>query len=397
MCENTFIRMERIRKSGINDAFVPTRPVSRNFFCGRNVEVERIVASIVNPGAHVLLYGDRGVGKTSLATHACEQLLSHSLIDRFVSVGCNRSDTFEDIMRQLFLKMGYKQDAKRATSNTIEGGIAVAKGSRTTTFEEDVYYDYSSPRWVAEQISNINMVVIVDEFDTIEDKLEKEKFSQLIKIISDKGAELSLLIVGIAVSASDLLEGHISIARSLTEVRLDRMSEEELHDIIRKGEERTGLQFEDVVKKRIVKTSFGFPYFTHLLALKSAEEAVVSELQVVTETMLNDGIDKALVVNLQSFKDKYDNAIGSNETKRRVIYCCALLGNRVFSAEELRNKYFDTYNERIESVSVGNAIHNALSETPDSILRRRKVGAYYFNDPRMPVYIIMRHDYSHRR
>ena len=392
MCENTFVRMERIRNSGINDAFVPTRPVSTNFFCGRNEEVERIAESIVNPGAHVLLYGERGVGKTSLASHACEQLLSHSLIERFVSVGCNRSDKFEDIMRQLFLKLGYTQETKRSTSNTVGGGIAVATGSRTTSSEEDVYYDYSSPRWVAEHISDINMVVIVDEFDTIEDKREKEKFSQLIKILSDRGAKLSLLIVGIAVSASDLLEGHMSVARSLTEVRLDRMSNEELQDIIRKGEERTGLQFEEVVKQRIVATSFGFPYFTHLLALKSAEEAVVSEVKVVTEDMLNDGLDKALDVNLQSFKDKYDNAIGSNETKRRVIYCCALLGSRVFSAEELRNKYFDTYKERIESVSVGNAIHNALSETPDSILRRRKVGVYYFNDPRMPVYIIMRHN-----
>lgn len=394
MCENTFVRMERIRNSGISEAFVPTRPVSTNFFCGRNVEVERIVESIVNPGAHVLLYGDRGVGKTSLATHACEQLLSHSLIERFVSVGCNRSDKFEDIMRQLFIRLGYSQDTKRSTSNTIEGGIAVAKGSRTTSSEEDVYYDYSSPRWVAEQISDINMVVIVDEFDTIENKMEKEKFSQLIKIISDRGAKLSLLIVGIAVSASDLLEGHMSVARSLTEVKLDRMSNEELQDIIRKGEERTGLQFADMVKQRIVSTSFGFPYFTHLLALKSAEEAVALELTVVTEEMLNIGLNKALVESLQSFKDQYDNAIGSNATKRRVIYCCALLGNRVFSAEELRKKYFETYKEHIESVSVGNAIHNALSDTPDSILRRRKVGVYYFNDPRMPVYIIMRHDYS---
>ena len=394
MCEDTFVRMERIRNSGINDAFVPTKPVSTNFFCGRKVEVERIVNSIVNSGAHVLLYGDRGVGKTSLATHACELLLSHSWIDRFVPVGCNRNDKFEDIMRQLFLKLGYTQDTKRTTTNTVEGGIAFAKGSRSTSSEEDVYYDYSSPRWVAEQISDINMVVIVDEFDTITDTKEKEKFSQLIKIISDRGAKLSLLIVGIAVSASDLLEGHMSVARSLTEVRLDRMSNEELQDIIRKGEDRTGLQFEEVVKQRIIATSFGFPYFTHLLALKSAEEAVVSELNVVTEKMLNDGLQKALVESLQSFKDKYDNAIGSNEMKRKVIYCCALLGNREFSAEELRNKYHEIYNEHIESVSVGNAIHNALSETPDTILRRRRVGVYYFNDPRMPVYILMLHDIS---
>lgn len=102
MCEETFTRIEKIMKSGINEAFVPTQPVSNNFFCGRANEVGKIASTIINPGAHVLLYGDRGVGKTSLASHSCEQLLSRGLIERIIPVKCSRTDTFESIIKRVF-------------------------------------------------------------------------------------------------------------------------------------------------------------------------------------------------------------------------------------------------------------------------------------------------------
>lgn len=126
-------------------------------------------------------------------------------------------------------------------------------------------------------------------------------------------------------------------------------------------------------------------------ALRSAEEAVVSDLKVVTDDMLNVGLEKALNDNLATFKEEYDNAIGSNETKRKVIYCCAQFGNEVFSSENIRKEYEVLYGEKIESISVSNAIAKAMSDTPVTILRRRKQGSYYFNDPRMPVYIVLRH------
>lgn len=390
MCENAFARLDRIKKSGINEAFVPMKPVNTNFFCGRSKEVEKIVTDIINPGAHVLLYGDRGVGKTSLAVHSCEQLLSHGYIERFIVVRCSRKDTFESISHRFFEQLGIVKVTKRATTSNVEGGISVVKGGHSSSTEEEVYSEFSSPGWVAREIVDMNLVIVIDEFDTIEDSGEKEKFSQFIKILSDSGSHLSLLVVGIAMSAAELLEGHMSVSRSLTEVKLERMSDEELLDIIKKGEDRTGLLFDDKVKKTIVSSSFGFPYFTHLLALKSAEEAVVSDLHIVTEEMLVVGLRKALEDSLASFREKYDNAIGSNETKRKVIFCCAQFGNEVFSAEALRNKYESIFGEKIEPINVSNAIAKAMSDTPDTILRRRKQGSYYFNDPRMPVYIVLR-------
>lgn len=284
---------------------------------------------------------------------------------------------------------------KRESTSNVEGGISLVKGAHSTTVEEDVYVDFSSPGWAAGELAGFNIVIIIDEFDTIEDVKEKEKFSQFTKILSDSGAKLSLLIVGIAMSASELMEGHQSISRSLSEVRLERMNDNELMDIIRKGEERTGLVFEESVKNKIVKSSFGFPYFTHLLAKKSAEEAVCSDLTTVTEDMLEIGLKKALNDSPAVFKEKYDSAIGSNEMKQKVIFCCAQFGNEVFTSEQIRNKYLELFGERIESINVSNSIAKAMSDTPDTILRRRKQGSYYFNDPRMPVYVILRQGREH--
>jgi putative ribosome biogenesis GTPase RsgA len=47
--------------------FTPHTPVNLvELFLGRTEEVQSIVAQINTPGQHSLLFGDRGVGKSSL-------------------------------------------------------------------------------------------------------------------------------------------------------------------------------------------------------------------------------------------------------------------------------------------------------------------------------------------
>ena len=48
--------------------FTPFRPIQLvELFKGRKEIVQRVVGELQSPGRHVILYGDRGVGKTSLA------------------------------------------------------------------------------------------------------------------------------------------------------------------------------------------------------------------------------------------------------------------------------------------------------------------------------------------
>jgi ABC-type branched-subunit amino acid transport system ATPase component len=52
----------------INSIFTPGSPIdSRDLFAGRTKQVEKVISTIFQKGSHAILFGERGVGKTSLA------------------------------------------------------------------------------------------------------------------------------------------------------------------------------------------------------------------------------------------------------------------------------------------------------------------------------------------
>lgn len=384
-------KIEKIRKSGISDVFTPSTPVSRNFFCGRTNEVERILTAIVSSKSHILLFGDRGVGKTSLAQYVSSILVDKQYKEKRIEYRCGRTDSFGSVMNGVFQKLNISVPVSRSVSSSASGDMSIIGGSRASTEEVQVYSNFDTPSWVVEKLIDVNVVITIDEFDTIPVKEDKEKFSQLIKLLSDAHSSCVLIIVGIALSAAELLEGHMSVARSLAEVSLPRMNDEELEDIINKGEARTQLRFEPAIKSEIVQKSMGFPYFTHLMALRSAEEAVVNDIQVVSHDVFLNGLKSAINNIEQTLKDTYDYVAGDNTFKKSLLYCAALIGDGPFKASALREKYQELHGEPVDQLQVNNAISKALSDTPDTMLRKVRKGVYFFNDPRMPVYITMRH------
>ena len=390
--ESTVYKIEKIRQSGISEAFTPSTPVNPNFFCGRTNEVDRILSSVVSSKNHILLYGDRGVGKTSLAKYTCVVLSDNGYKEHFIEVRCGKEDSFGSIINVILQKAGRQIQISRTTSTSTNGTLKIVGASHSTTEEIAVYADFNSPAWAAEKLRDLNAIILIDEFDTLREKIDKEKFAQLIKLLSDTQSPCVLMIVGISLSAAELLEGHHSVARILSEIFLSRMLDSDLIEIITKGEERTQLHFAETVKTAIVQNSVGFPYFTHLLSLKSAEEAVVRDLRTVDDEMYRYGMSSAIDNIDQTLKDEYENVTGGNTLKENLIYCAALLGSPSFKSSQLREKYSKVFHEEIEQIQVNNAISKALSETPDTILRKVRKGTYYFNDPRMPIYIIMRHE-----
>ena len=52
----------------LSKVYSPTAPIkTESFFQGRNEQLMRIDSAVKEIGQHIILYGDRGVGKTSLA------------------------------------------------------------------------------------------------------------------------------------------------------------------------------------------------------------------------------------------------------------------------------------------------------------------------------------------
>lgn len=384
-------RMRRIEASGVREVFTPSKPVtSGTLFCGRKSEVEKIVSALLIDGRHVLLFGDRGVGKTSLARHACRVYNDIKGCDIYKKQ-CSSEDTFESIIKDFLDQAKYRQViSQKDEKNASVGGKIVGAGIDSKE-EILVHYEPNNPSWAARRLLGLNAIFIIDEFDLISSSAEKELVAQFIKQLSDLEASLKIMIVGISQTASELFAGHNSIIRSLEEVQLLRMSDDELLDIINGGEDRLGLTFEEDVRNEIIKSSSGFPYYTHLLALNSSIESIVAELDTVSMEEYNIGLTKAIDSIDISLKDDYQSAIGDRGdlSKQQFLYAVSTSRKHEINTTELRELFSKEFGKDIDIVRVNNLRSNTKGKDGLALVSSIRHGVYSFRNPLMPIYILM--------
>lgn len=393
-------REEAIKLAGVRNIFTPHQPIhSIDLFFGRTTEVRALIEHLNTPGQHALLFGDRGVGKSSLANISCELLLGKLARGKFYRKRCDSTDDFKTILAEPLVDAGVNLSLLESEHRKAEGGKAdvgipgLGGGLHTTTEnkskERGLTRELESPAWVAEKLSAVEGLLMVDELDVLRDTEDRHKMAELIKQLSDSGSPFKILLVGIAETGSDLTDGHPSVERCLRETRLNRMTDPELREILDEGEKAAKLKFTGQAKKRIVTVSSGYPHFTHLLALKAAEDAVAEGRSEIGVAAIESATRRAVNDSEGRLKKQYDEACRSYGTDeyRQIICAAALLGAEEFTAAALREQYFRLWGKSIDQGSLNNYFIRLVSDADSTILRRIAKGVYRFNDPRMPSYV----------
>ena len=253
--------------------FTPFAPIELpDFFAGRAHVIEDIRGELQAPGRQVAIYGERGVGKTSLA------LLLYFFAgygDEHVHISrCREETTFDDICQSALTSAGHMlavNGARTESARTGEGHLGGVGGglSRSTSVTWRAIRDAQSvtPARMLEAFQRVRKLLIIDEFDRVQDTQTKTRMAEMIKHFSDARSETKIVIVGVAETLSALIGEHESLSRSLAQIGLKRMDEPELADIIQRGSQRMGMAFDRNVAFRIVRLADGFPHFVHLICL----------------------------------------------------------------------------------------------------------------------------------
>lgn len=384
---------ELINRSGIREIFTPHRPVSRqSLLAGRERELKSLIEQIHTPGQHSLLYGERGVGKTSLA-NIVKQIISAKM--KVYDVRCDSATTLAFILSEPLKDAGVDVsiiERSRASNLggtlSVDGELARAQVGGSTTESVRLSGPTITPSFGARKLAQLKGLLVVDEADTLKDEVKKE-LAELIKLLSDADASFKVMVVGIAKTGADLTAGHPSVARCLRETYIGRLQKEELRKIIYIGAQEANLVFTDSVVEKIVDISAGYPHFTHLLALKSGEQAIIDGSAEVTNKHLEEGLRQAVNDAEGSLKRTYDNAVRSHGTDMyaKVLFAAARIGKTEFTAMELRNAVADLIQAEITQQALNNYLRRLIGEGDDNVLERVAKGVYRFRDPRMPSYI----------
>lgn len=241
---------------------------------GRSKQVVEIERALLSPGRNVFIYGDRGVGKTSLAQTAAFQYNESGSEPILLSL--DRHSTFGGLIRDL-ANRGLGQDPTLSkVKRTSEAG-ANAIGLSIKMANEIETGRLSEPESVNEAVSLIEYlfsknanprVAVVDEFERLEDEGERSLFADFIKQLGDRTVYLKFIFCGVGESLNKLLLDHHSCFRYLESVQLERLPWNARFEIVRSAGNAFSVDVDPETEFRIAAISDGFPYYIHLVTEK---------------------------------------------------------------------------------------------------------------------------------
>ncbi|MFY0668610.1 MAG: AAA family ATPase [Alteromonas stellipolaris] len=397
--DNLVEKEKSLANSKIREVFTPFSPVKRSdLLSGREREISQVLSIINTPGQHALIYGDRGIGKSSVANIISEMM--RESFDRAVYVKkCSSLDTFKNIVEKALLQLGFNANSSESIEETHENkgakaGIAGfgANLQSSKKISNKVDYDtlFNSPSRVADCLINKEALLVIDEADLLQNETTKIKLAEFIKYLSDLNSKLKVLIVGIGHTGNEMVSHHPSIERCLSEVHLPPISLLELRNIITTGCKEIEIDFNNDVIDDIVDISCGYPHFVHLIALKCAEDAFLSGTKNVDEDTLPRALKLAVENSEGGLRRTYEVAVKLNNCiSRKVLLAASLCHSRGFLVSELCEMTNEAIDKDISKASIRSVVSRWINDESLNMLSRVERGHYRFTDPRMMSFIKM--------
>lgn len=255
----------------IHEVLFPATPIqSEEFLFGRQKEIDRIRRALMAPGRQIFIYGERGVGKSSLANAAAIQWQSS---DRNpLNTSCSSDATFSSVVWSLIRMSG----TEAMTARVDRTGGTMKAGPVLLTSNTDVTTPAAAPPLDVEEAAerldrafssySDRTIAVIDEFDLLIDRADRQRFAELLKALGDRNSSAKLIFTGVAATLDELLESHASAHRQLDTVELHRLDFQPRVDIVQRALRAFDVVADDSVVYRIANVSNGFPYYVHLMA-----------------------------------------------------------------------------------------------------------------------------------
>lgn len=242
----------------------------------REKQLRTIERALYAPGRHVFVYGDRGVGKSSLAATAANQYQSAE--SAYLDVSCSPDATFRSVIASIASRaVADEESFLRATTRkeTREVDLKWLKMTRsrdvTSRKPEEMIRGVADAVEVLREVAALHSskpIVVIDEFDRLMSRDERALFADLLKQLGDKEVNIKFIFTGVAKSLDELLGAHQSAIRQLETLHLDKLSWEGRWEIVVGALRSFGVEIDRNTYIRIAAVSDGYPFYVHLIAEK---------------------------------------------------------------------------------------------------------------------------------
>ena len=243
------------------------------------------------------------------------------------------------------------------------------------------------------------LVLVIDEFDRLTGKLDTRLVADTIKSMSDISVPATLVLVGVAESVNDLIDGHESVLRNLVQIPMPRMNDSELRQIVLSRLPKLGMTIEDEALNTIVELSRGLPHYVHLVGQHAAINASQTGVSQINHSHVFDAMTTSIDNAQQSLQSAYVSATTSPQKLNlyvQVLLACSLADANefgYFAAADLRAPLKKVTGKEYDIPSFSRHLSAFSSDSRQNILQlkgEKNQRRFRFRDPLMQPYVIMR-------
>ena len=380
----------------------PTSPIqSQEHLYSREKQIRQIEQALYAPGRSIFIYGDRGVGKTSLAHTVA---YSHQSANRDPAlIACGPGSTFSGVMRSVVAalkgrKAPQSSTVHKAKIDVMGVGLEFSRNNRALNEEAPTEFDLATAveaLLTIEHQTGKDSVVVIDEFDRINSEIERGHFADFIKQVGDQHIPIRFVFCGVAKSMQMLLGAHESCFRYLEGVELQRLPWEGRFEIIDTTAKALGVAVETHARFRIAAISDGFPYYVHLICEKLFWQ-MFNDKTACTDSNLDhyrEAVAESVMGIEQHLKVTYEKAaVKETADYEQLLWAVADHADLFRSTESIYDSYLRLSSDpdRLDRSTVVSRLNSLKGASCGRILVNAKRGWYQFTESVMRGYVRLR-------
>jgi hypothetical protein len=391
----------------VNEVVSPSRPVlSLEHLKGREQQLKRIQQAMFATGRNIFIYGERGVGKSSLAATAANEWCGEK--GCYIDISCAPDTTVLSMIATIATQAINKSRLKRKkVKNSLQVGFKWFTFKRESE-NENINFN-NEIKCLSDGIETLKelseffddeLVVVVDEVDRIREVDEVEKFADFLKQLGDKRVEVKFIFTGIADTLDEILGSHRSAIRQLETIELPKLSWDARWAIAIEALKAFDIEIDRSIYIRIALISDGYPFYVHLI-IERLLWLLFDKPSQVDKVEWDDyhaAIDLAIDTIHTELSRPYEKAINQrSQDYEEVVWATIVAEDNI--GEYIKNMY-DQYigimkqiegKERLDLQKFSTRIRNLLKDEYGPILTiGLKKGLYIYKEKMLRGYVRLR-------
>jgi hypothetical protein len=400
------------------DVFTPGRiPIRPNNVYSRRGEAETDFEQSLERGMVPLVFGEYGVGKTSLARHQFKPQEAQGVLVNIESVA---DSTLQDVLDRILEKLDYVVVRKRVDTHVITSsheqggdaaiGLAWAKASiaskrrrgesQSSQNEGELIVSSPTDSRVVEICEAAGVALLIDELHRASDTFNDE-LAKFIKTYGNANChKFSIALLGTSSDASKLVRSDKGIDRLLQEVHLLSMTSGEANFVVEQGMRALALNISDDVRDRLVRIAVGSPSILQYLCLECAEVAITRDARSVVIDDVDRAVKKFVETKEARLNRAYISAIettGENRYRKQILRAMAESDDEYVTMDHLTTAVSGFLGKAVPSTSLSGPLRELKTDRfgavltdvarPDSTDRMQNYTT--FRDPSLKAFIRM--------